>query len=551
MARPWWALLLVAALQFETTPTSSAPQHSAIIVDAETGTVLIAVEPNHRWHPASLTKMMTLYLVFEEIEAKRLDLQEPLAVSEQAAAQPATELGAGAGDLLSVEQAIVAVIVRSANDAAVALAERIAGTEAAFAARMTDRAGALGMTRTVFRNASGLPDPDQVTTARDMVLLARGLLRDFPQHYHYFAAGSFAFKGVTLPTVNGILARYPGSDGIKTGFTCDSGYNLVASATRNDRRLIGVLLGAKSLGARSAEMVKLLDAGFETVRSGAASSPQLTIDTLLAENEPDPPATQQLSPRECARGASATSIGSSSAEPDGRMPGWGVILGVFFSQGEANAAIKKARIVLRDAVPAGKSKLVGGKLCGAPGCVRRGGCERCVQTLEGQGPLLPNPESALSQRPECYLALRRRLGSAATERIAFSPGHLATKDTRVAQIPCAAFQDKRGEPELAIPIFQDRHVERSGVARFDRPMIHAGVFRGGKIIRAIVEQPDHKIRFPLPAPLAQVMKLGSPPGDGTHHLLVVERAVRNPVGDLRGLSTDLRRRHHRASRLDG
>jgi D-alanyl-D-alanine carboxypeptidase len=297
MARPWWALLLVAALQFETTPTSSAPQHSAIIVDAETGTVLIAVEPNHRWHPASLTKMMTLYLVFEEIEAKRLDLQEPLAVSEQAAAQPATELGAGAGDLLSVEQAIVAVIVRSANDAAVALAERIAGTEAAFAARMTDRAGALGMTRTVFRNASGLPDPDQVTTARDMVLLARGLLRDFPQHYHYFAAGSFAFKGVTLPTVNGILARYPGSDGIKTGFTCDSGYNLVASATRNDRRLIGVLLGAKSLGARSAEMVKLLDAGFETVRSGAASSPQLTIDTLLAENEPDPPATQQLSPQ--------------------------------------------------------------------------------------------------------------------------------------------------------------------------------------------------------------------------------------------------------------
>jgi D-alanyl-D-alanine carboxypeptidase len=311
-----------------------------------------------RWHPASLTKMMTLYLVFEEIEAKRLDLQEPLAVSEQAAAQPATELGAGAGDLLSVEQAIVAVIVRSANDAAVALAERIAGTEAAFAARMTDRAGALGMTRTVFRNASGLPDPDQVTTARDMVLLARGLLRDFPQHYHYFAARSFAFKGVTLPTVNGILARYAGSDGIKTGFTCDSGYNLVASATRNDRRLIGVLLGAKSLGARSAEMVKLLDAGFETVGSGAAPGLQLSIDTPLAENEPDPAATQQLSPRECARGASATSIAGSSAEPDGRMPGWGVILGVFFSQGEANAAIKKARIVLRDAVPAGKSNLV-------------------------------------------------------------------------------------------------------------------------------------------------------------------------------------------------
>ena len=358
MPRPWWPLLLIAALQLATTPANSDSPHSALVVDADTSTVLIAVEGNHRWHPASLTKMMTIYLVFEDIEAKRLGLQELLAVSEHAAAQPASELGIGAGDLLSVEQAIVAVIVRSANDAAVALAEGIAGTESAFAARMTDKARALGMTRTVFRNASGLPDPDQVTTARDMAVLARALLRDFPQYYHYFSARSFVFKGVTLPTVNGILARYRGADGIKTGFTCDSGYNLVASATRNGRRLIGVLLGAKNLATRSADMAKLLDAGFDSMGLRISPRPQVSINMPLAENEPDPPAPQRLSLSECVRGAAATSIANASTESGGRAPGWGVILGVFFSEGEADTAIKKARTVLRETTVAGKPRLV-------------------------------------------------------------------------------------------------------------------------------------------------------------------------------------------------
>jgi len=358
MVRRVWGLLLLAALQFQATPASSAPEHAAIIVDADTGAVLVAVEPNHRWYPASLTKMMTVYLAFEEIEAKRLGLQEALTVSERAASQPATGLGLGAGKSLSVEQAILAVILQSANDAAVVLAERIAGTEAEFAKRMTDKARALGMTRTVFRNASGLPDPAQVTTARDMAVLGRALLRDFPQYYHYFAARSFTYNGASFGTLNGILARYPGADGIKTGFTCGSGYNLVASATRGGRRLVGVVLGGKSSASRSAEMARLLDAGFALLGQSGPLGLRPKIDAPPSQDEPDPPAGDLFSVGECARGTAATQIAGSMTPSGGRLPGWGVILGVFFSQGEANATVKKTRTALHGVVAAGRTTLV-------------------------------------------------------------------------------------------------------------------------------------------------------------------------------------------------
>jgi D-alanyl-D-alanine carboxypeptidase len=351
--------ILLAALSLSPAmPARSAPDHAAIVIDAATGAVLVANEANHRWFPASLTKLMTLYLAFEEIEARHLDLRESLTVSKHAASQPATELGLGAGESITVEQAILAVILRSANDAAVVLAERIAGSESAFAARMTEASRRLGMTRTLFRNASGLPDAEQVTTARDMAILARAVVRTFPQHYHYFSARNFNYRGIEFRTINGILASYPGADGLKTGFTCGSGYNLVASATRDERRVIAVLLGSRSRKGRSAEIIKLLDDGF----AAAAARPvrRQRVDDPPGANEADPPPPVQMPAAGCGFGVAATATTSSLPAPEaaGRLSGWAVILGAFFSRGETKSAIVKARAALSDVGRGGKPVVV-------------------------------------------------------------------------------------------------------------------------------------------------------------------------------------------------
>src|SRR5215813_12257700 len=241
LKRAWRGALCLVTAAFMTVPGHADSPPAALVIDANTGDVLSALEANHRWYPASLTKMMTVYLAFREIEANRLTLAETLTASQHAAAQTGTRLGLNAGETVTAEQAILATILQSANDAAVVLAERMAGSEEAFAAEMTSMAKSLGMTRTVFRNATGLSNPEQVTTARDMAVLAQALLRDFPQHYHFFSTRSFAYGKRSYPSINGILSRYPGVDGIKTGFTCRSGYNLVASAQHDGRRLIGVV----------------------------------------------------------------------------------------------------------------------------------------------------------------------------------------------------------------------------------------------------------------------------------------------------------------------
>ena len=304
-------------------PSSAAADYAAIVVDADSGAVLESVAATVRWYPASLTKVMTVYLAFEAIGAGRLALDEELTVSAHAAAQPATELGLGAGQKITVKDTILAIILQSANDAAVTMAERIGGSEAAFAERMTDKAKELGMSRTVFRNASGLPDPDQVTTARDMAMLARALLENYPQYYHFFSTTSFSFGGQTFGTINGILSRYEGADGIKTGFTCGSGYNLVASAKRNGRRLIGVLLGSHTNFERHSEMGRLLDVGFATDLQ-ALDRRVLLADLGAADGAADPAPPIQLSATECAYGVSATSI---EAGLTGLGGGWALIFG--------------------------------------------------------------------------------------------------------------------------------------------------------------------------------------------------------------------------------
>jgi len=327
-----------------TAPAAAGP--ATIVVDGDSGAVLAASDADRLWYPASLTKMMTVYLAFEAIEAGHLRLDETLEASKAAAAQPPTELGLRAGTTLTVETAVNAAILRSANDAAVVLAERIAGSEVAFAAMMTAKAQALGMTRTVFRNASGLPDPEQVTTARDMAVLARALLRDYPQHYGVFSVRDFAYGGQRLPTVNGILQRYPGADGIKTGFTCGAGYNLVASVKRDGRRLIGVVLGGRSRVDRVDTMAQLLDDGF--ARGAGAARPQLRLATLADISPapgPDLPPEIQLDSGACAYASLGNAPDGDRAE-SGRLPGWGILFGAYFSRLEANAAIRQSRSTL-------------------------------------------------------------------------------------------------------------------------------------------------------------------------------------------------------------
>ncbi len=249
---------------------------SAILIDARTGEVLYADRADEPRHPASLTKMMTLYMAFDALKAGRLRLDQRLPVSYHAAAQEPTKLDLQPGSTISVEDAILAAAIKSANDAAVVLAEAIGnGSEETFARMMTNRARALGMNRTNFHNASGLPDPAQITTARDFATLAQALYRDHRQFYHYFGYTEFEFQGRVIPGHNRVTQYYDGADGLKTGFIRASGFNLASSAERGGRRLVGVVFGGETAASRDREMMAMLDRGFSgEVMMAARRQPQ-------------------------------------------------------------------------------------------------------------------------------------------------------------------------------------------------------------------------------------------------------------------------------------
>jgi D-alanyl-D-alanine carboxypeptidase len=238
---------------------SGGPPYADIVVDASSGAILHSVNPDELRHPASLTKIMTLYLLFERLEAGKVKLDTPLDVSEHAAAQSPTKLELKPGQTIAVEDAIRGLVTKSANDAAVVVAEAIGGSERDFAEMMTRKAQALGMERTVYRNASGLPDAEQVTTARDQALLGRAIQERFPRYYRYFATPSFTYHGETMRNHNRLLGHVEGLDGIKTGYTEASGYNLVTSVHRNNRHIVSVVLGGSSGGARDARMRSLIE----------------------------------------------------------------------------------------------------------------------------------------------------------------------------------------------------------------------------------------------------------------------------------------------------
>ena len=247
----------------------AASRYAAYVIDARTGEVLHQENANQQLYPASLTKLMTLYLTFRSLERGDLTLDSRLAVSAYAASQSPTKLGLTAGSRIRVEDAILGLVTQSANDASVVLAETIGGSESRFTRIMTQQARALGMTRTTFTSTNGLPDPDNVSTAHDMAVLARALINDFPQYYPYFATKNFRYRGRNFPTHNRLMQAYPGMDGMKTGYIRAAGYNLVASAVRGRTRLIGVVFGGASPTARNARMAELLDDGFDSSGTGA------------------------------------------------------------------------------------------------------------------------------------------------------------------------------------------------------------------------------------------------------------------------------------------
>lgn len=254
-------------------PSQAQAKYASLVMNADTGEVLHEINADTRNYPASLTKMMTLYLMFEALEERRIGLDTPMPASAKATRQPPSKIGLQRGETITVRNAIKALSVKSANDVAVVVAEFLSGTERNFALKMTATARRLGMKSTTFRNASGLPHRGQLSTARDMARLAIALKRDYPQHYAVFSESKFKYAGKTYKSHNNLLTTYQGTDGIKTGYIRASGFNLVTSVERGDTRLIGVVFGGKTSKIRNAHMTKLLNRGFRKIDTTLVAEP--------------------------------------------------------------------------------------------------------------------------------------------------------------------------------------------------------------------------------------------------------------------------------------
>lgn len=317
---------------------SFAVRYASIIVDEQTGTVLHAANPDSRIQPASLTKMMTLYMIFEALRSRRLSFDTELTVSRRASRRPASKLGLRKGQTISVRDVIGALVTKSANDAATVIAEKLGGTETRFAQIMTARARQLGMKRTTFTNASGLPDRRQISTARDMAKLAMALRRDFPEHFKLFSMKTFKYRGLKHRNHNRLLKQYKGTDGIKTGYVRASGYNIVVSVERGGRRLIAAIFGGKSAKRRDRHAKLLLRRVFK----------------MLAENDRlDAPGSKVASPKKPPPRRGSKKISLARIAPDGlgeeedlNDDSWSVQVGSFNRFAPAHlAAGRAARLV--------------------------------------------------------------------------------------------------------------------------------------------------------------------------------------------------------------
>jgi D-alanyl-D-alanine carboxypeptidase len=337
-------------------PIAAEARYSHIVFDAKTGKVLAQENQHVQRHPASLTKMMTVYMVFDQVKNRKMQWDQKLRVSKRAARQSPSKLGLNPGDTITLRNATLALITRSANDMAVTIAEAIGQSEANFAQLMTQRARALGMSRTTFKNASGLPAKGQLTTARDMGVLGQALIRDFPDMYKMFNTESFVFRGQRIHNHNRLLGNYPGLDGIKTGYIRASGFNLVASAERGNQRLVGVVMGGRSASWRDRRMQALLDQSFEDlgIGRGYAAYPvkpaQTASVTSDAENgrrlaaSADALDTEETDLAEAANPAliptEETEAAAATAAP---AKEWGLQIGAFRKRELAQAAAIRAQ----------------------------------------------------------------------------------------------------------------------------------------------------------------------------------------------------------------
>ena len=361
MAGRLGGLAALGLLALAMPPLAQAGPYSALVVDVDTDRVLYAQNPDELRHPASLTKMMTLYLVFEALSKGELSLDTPMVASAFAVSKPPSRLGLKAGETITVEEGILGLVAQSANDAATVIAETLGDTEPAFAEMMTQKARQLGMGSTVFRNAQGLPNPAQVTTAWDMYRLAKALIKQFPQYYAYFSTESFWFRDHSFRNHNHLLGKYSGADGIKTGFINASGFNLVASARRDGVRLVGVVFGGISHSVRDAHMMELLDDGFAQMeghepafhlasyggqfpgllRKSAALSKSQAVKPQDSDDQDDPVDVKLREPKKEQKREVKQADGPSRKDEE-RNTSWELRVGVFDQQKAAQQRLAQA-----------------------------------------------------------------------------------------------------------------------------------------------------------------------------------------------------------------
>jgi len=321
-------IILLIGLMLGSATAIAEERYAALVVDVNSGRALFEKYSDDRRHPASLTKMMTLYMVFEALENGRLSLKQALPVSSRAAEQPPTKLGLKAGETLTVEQAILALVTRSANDVATVVAEALGGTEWQFARAMTARAHSLGMGDTQFRNASGLHHAEQVTTAWDMYRLARALQVHFPRYYRYFSTQRFHYRTASYRNHNKLLTDYHGTDGIKTGYIRASGFNLAASVRRGNHHLIGIVFGGRSSRSRNAHMEAILDQGFARLQR-EPTAPQVRLASVSRPRMTAPSAGDLLQ----------LQLGQGSRDRPGS---WTVQVGAFRERATAERQLRQA-----------------------------------------------------------------------------------------------------------------------------------------------------------------------------------------------------------------
>lgn len=332
--------LFVLPALFLCTTVYAANYRAALVADMNTGRVLISENANDANYPASLTKIMTLYLTFDALDHGRLHLDDYLIVSNAAAAAAPVKLGLAAGSKIRVEDAIIALAVHSANDVARVLAENLkGGKEGTFASLMTRVAREIGLSKTNFENSSGLPDDDQLSTARDIALLSMAVYKHFPHYWKYFGIKSWTYNGKTYTNGNRLLGTYPGCDGMKTGFTNKSKYSLVASATRNGYRLLSVVLGAESKDVRADVSTRMLNRGFEMLGAGAPSVVSRSSPTASVTYTTQPaPVTSPIVQR--------FATDAPAAMPAYTTGGVGVQFGAFSSTTAANSMITRIQNTL-------------------------------------------------------------------------------------------------------------------------------------------------------------------------------------------------------------